>query len=462
MVGEPARPIGSRWRRHTRSLRVRTTAVAVVVVGIALVIGGATLVVLLRNSLTTQVRTTAELRAVDVAGLLESGTPPDRLAVKDEESLIIQVLDGSNTVVASSENIAGEGALADLQPGRSTVISSTPVGDDHSFLLVSVAARAPSGRYRVLVGRSTAVVTESTNLVVALLTGGLPLLLVLVGWTTWRVVGRTLAPVEAIRREVDEISALELHRRVPESSSDDEIARLAGTMNRMLDRLEASHQQQHQFVSDASHELRSPVASIRQNAEVAIAHPGQTSVEELADVVLAEGLRIERLVEDLLLLARADERTLGLNRRPVDLDDLVFDEAARLRSMTTLRIDVSGVSAGRIDGDRAHLARALRNLGDNAARHARSAVRFTLHERGDWVHLSVDDDGDGVGAGDRTAIFDRFVRLDEARARDHGGSGLGLAIVAEIVSSHGGSVEVRDGSLGGAQFEIVLPASPDC
>lgn len=448
-------------RRRSRSLRVQTTALAVVVVGAALVIGGLTLVVLLRNSLTDQVRTTARLRAVDVAGILESGTPPDGLAVNDEEDLVIQVLDSSKNVVASSGNIAGERILADLAPGRSIEVGGTPVGGDHSFLLVAVRADAPSGHYTVLVGRSTSLVTDSTNLVVAVLTGGLPLLVMLVGFTTWRVVGRTLAPVDAIRREVDEISAFELHRRVPDSASDDEIARLAATMNRMLDRLETSHDQQRRFVSDASHELRSPVAAIRQHAEVALAHPGQTTAEELAEVVLAEDLRVQRLVEDLLLLARADEGTIRRTRRAVDLDDMVFEEADRLRSTTSLQVDVSGVSGGRVEGDPAQLRRVLRNLGDNAARHAQLVVRFSLHDDGEHVELSVEDDGSGVAAVERERIFERFVRLDDARTRDDGGSGLGLAIVSEIIAAHGGSVRAGESSLTGARFDIVLPASED-
>lgn len=416
---------------------------------------------LLRNALTDQVRTAARLRAVDVAGVLESGTPPEGLAVNDEEDLVIQVLDRSMKVVASSRNITGEHALADLAPGLSTEIRGAPVGGDHSFLLVAVPADGPSGRYTVLVGRSTDIVTESTGLVTVVLAGGLPLLLMLVGFTTWRVVGRTLAPVDAIRREVDAISALELHRRVPDSASDDEIAHLAATMNRMLDRLEASHDQQRRFVSDASHELRSPVATIRQHAEVALAHPGRTTAEELAEVVLTEDLRVQRLVEDLLLLARADEGTIRRVRRAVDLDDVVFEEADRLRSTTPHRVDVSGVTGGRVEGDPAQLRRVLRNLGDNAARHARSMVRFSIGDDGEHVDLAIEDDGDGVAVAERERIFERFVRLDDARTRDNGGSGLGLAIVSEIVEAHDGSVTVGDSVLGGARVDVVFPSYRD-
>lgn len=447
-------------RFRLRSLRMRTTAIAVVVVGAALLVGGVVLVALVRDSLTDQVRTAAELRAEDVVGLLESGTPPDGLAVSDEEDLVIQVVDDAGNVVASSGNVEGEPLIVDVTPGRSEAVDATPVDDDSGFLFVAAGADAPDARFRVIVGRSDELITESTGVVVAVLAGGLPFLVLLVGLVTWRTVGRTLQPVEAIRREVEEISGAELHRRVPDGQTDDEIGRLADTMNRMLDRLEASAARQRRFISDASHELRSPVAVIRQHVEVVLAHPGRTSAEELAETVLAEDLRIQRLVEDLLLLARADENTLRVNWRPVDLDDVVFEEANRLRSAADVRVDVSTVSAGRVTGDPAQLRRVLVNLGDNAARHARSTVRFTLRQD-DMVVLTVEDDGAGVDPAWRERIFERFVRLDEARARDDGGSGLGLAIVAEIVAAHGGEVSVGDSGMGGGRFEVRIPGVVD-
>ncbi len=434
---------------------------SVSIVGAALVIGGVVLVVLLRDSLTDQVRTTAELRAIDVAGVLESGTPPDALAVNDDDELLIQVVDGSGSVVASSENVEGEPPVVDVLPGSSQVLADTPVDDGHSFLVVAVEADAPDGRFVVLVGRSTELVSESTGLVVTALVAGLPLLLLLVGAMTWRVVGRTLAPVDAIRREVDEVSATEMHRRVPADAADREIAELGSTMNRMLDRLQLAQERQRRFVSDASHELRSPVAAIRQHAEVVLAHPDQTSAAELAEIVLAEDLRVQHLVEDLLLLARADEGTLPTSRRPIDLDDVVFEEAQRLRNTARLRVDVSKVSAGRVDGEASHLRRVLRNLADNAARHAVSTVRFSVADDGTTVTVTVEDDGAGVSADEHHRIFERFVRLDEARARDDGGSGLGLAIVAEIVAAHEGTVTVGDCDLGGARFDLRLPTRPD-
>jgi signal transduction histidine kinase len=231
-------------------------------------------------------------------------------------------------------------------------------------------------------------------------------------------------------------------------------------MNQMLGRLEKAQASQRRFVSDASHELRSPVTSIRQHAEVALAHPGSTSVQALAQTVLAENLRVQRLVDDLLLLAKVDEYILQLRRQPIDLDDLVFDEAGRLRATGSLRIDTTRVSAGRVAGDLSGLRRVLRNLSDNAAGHARTRVEFALSERDDAVVFTIDDDGPGIPENERQRVFERFVRLDDARARHDGGTGLGLAIVAELVSAHGGTVTITDSGLGGARVEVILPRQP--
>ena len=445
------------WPARAGTVRVRTTVAALLVVGVAMVVGGVMLVAVLRNALTSEVETSARLRATEVAADLESGTRPDQLAVGEAEDLLIQVLDERGEVVRSSSNVDGLPPVARLRPGASAKVD-VPIDND-DFLAVAVAATTPDGRLTVVVARVADMIGESTRIVTVLLAVGLPVLLLVVGATTWKVVGRALAPVEAIRSEVDEISAAELHRRVPNPPGDDEVARLARTMNRMLDRLQRAHARQRRFVADASHELRSPVASIRQHAEVALAHPDGTSTAELARTVLAEDLRIQRLVEDLLLLARADEHALQPRRRQVDLDDLVFEEARRLREATELAVDVGAVSAGRVDGDAAGLRRVLHNLGDNAARHASGRIAFALAERDGAAVLTVDDDGPGIPAAERRRVLERFVRLDDARARDAGGSGLGLAIVAELVAAHGGTVGVAGSPLGGARVEVSLPCA---
>jgi signal transduction histidine kinase len=454
MAAERRRSWAALARGRSGTVRVRTTVAATLVVGVAMAIGAVALVAVLRVTLTREVLASAQLRGADVAAVLEAGTPPGELAVGDPEDLLIQVLDAGGRVVASSPNVAGAPTVARLRPGESANVD-VPIDND-DFLAVATAADTSRGRFTVVVARAVEEVGESTRIVSILLAVGLPVLLLLVAATTWRVVGRALAPVEAIRGEVDEISAAELHRRVPGPPGGDEITRLAQTMNRMLGRLERASARQRRFIADASHELRSPVASIRQHAEVALAHPDRTTLAELAATILAEDLRMQRLVEDLLLLARADEHTLRLRRRPVDLDDLVFEEASHLREATGLRVDITAVSAGRVDGDAAGLRRVLRNLGDNAAHHARGRIAFALGQQDGAVVLTVDDDGPGIPEADRARVLERFVRLDDARARDAGGSGLGLAIVAELVGAHGGKIGIAGSPLGGARVQVRL------
>jgi signal transduction histidine kinase len=366
------------------------------------------------------------------------------------------VMTTTGAVVTSSSNVAGAPAVAQLRPGETRQIR-TPIDDDE-FVAVAQGADTSDGLRIVVAARALVEVFDTTAVVTRLMLIGLPVLLMLVAVTTWLAVGRALGPVDAIRREVDEISAAQLHRRVPQPETGDEIGRLAATMNRMLARLEGARNSQRRFISDASHELRSPITTIRQHAEVARTHPDRATVRELADVVLAEQQRMQRLVEDLLLLARTDEH-LPPSRIPVDLDDLTFEEVRRLRSTSSVVVDASGVSAARVRGDADGLQRVLRNLGENAARHAARQVRFALCDRGAEVLLTVEDDGPGIAESDRERVLQRFVRLDEARSRDDGGSGLGLAIVDEVVRAHGGSISISRSTLGGARIEVTLPAA---
>jgi len=440
--------------KRLATIRAGTTAVAIVIVAIALVAGAIALLTVLRGTLIDEVKDAAGAQALEVARQLDSGQPPI-LEVAPSDEQLIQVLGPDGSVLASSRNVAGEAAVARLHPGESEQVL-TPL-DSEEFMAVAEGAQTSDGPRTVLVARALIGVFETTAVVTKVLLIGLPLLLVVVAVTTWVMVGRALAPVDAIRREVDEISAAQLHRRVPQPDADDEIGRLAATMNRMLERLESARNSQRRFVSDASHELRSPITTIRQYAEVALAHPDRMTAQELADVVLAEQHRMQGLVEDLLLLARADEH-LPLAREPVDLDDLAFEEGHRLRATTSKRVDASGVGAARVQGDADALRRVFRNLGENAARHASSRVDIALADLGDDVVLTVDDDGPGIPESERERVVQRFVRLDEARSRDDGGSGLGLSIVEEVVRAHGGSMSITQSTLGGARIQVMLPA----
>jgi signal transduction histidine kinase len=439
--------------KRLATIRAITTAVATMVVAIALVLGAAGLIAALRRTMVDEVAEAARGQASDVVRQLEAGRSPV-LEVAGADEQLIQVMTPAGAVVSASPNMAGRPAVVRLAPGESAQVV-TPLDDDE-FVAVAEGAQTTDGQRIVLVARALVDVLDTTTVVTRLLIIGLPLLVAVVALTTWFAVGRVLAPVEAIRREVDEISAAQLHRRVPQPKRDDEIGRLAATMNRMLERLESARNSQRRFVSDASHELRSPITTIRQHAEVALAHPERTTATELGEVVLAEQQRMQRLVEDLLLLARADER-VPLAREAVDLDDLAFEEGHRLRSTTSKRVDTSGVSAARVQGDAHALRRMFRNVGENAVRHAASRVDITLAESGPEVVLSVDDDGPGIPESERARVLQRFVRLDEARSRDEGGTGLGLSIVDEVVRAHGGSVSIEQSPLGGARIQITLP-----
>ena len=435
------------------TIRAITTIVATIVVAIALTVGAIALVAAAQRTMVDEVTEAAGKQAAEVVGQLESGRPPV-LEVAGSDEQMVQVMTPAGAVVASSSNVAGEPAVARLAPGQSAQVI-TPLDND-AFIAVAQSAQTANGQRIVLVARALVDVLDTTKALTRLLIIGLPVMLAVVALATWFEVGRALAPVEAIRREVDEVSAAQLHRRVPQPKADDEIGRLAATMNRMLERLESARNSQRRFVSDASHELRSPITTIRQHAEVALAHPDRVTAAELAEVVLAEQQRMHRLVEDLLLLARVDEH-VPLTRAAVDLDDLAFEEGHRLRSATSKRVDTSGVKAVRVQGDADALRRMVRNVGENAVRHASSRVDVTLVERGEEVVLTIDDDGPGIPATERARVLQRFVRLDEARSRDEGGSGLGLSIVDEVVRAHGGSMSIEQSPLGGARIVITLP-----
>ena len=442
-------------RRRPRSagIRVRTTVVATAAVGVALVVAAVAMVVFLDRSLRDQVRSDALAKAAAIARA-EHATSEPLVLGGDPEEEFVQVLGAGGEVLASSPNVDGFPALGNFRAGETRTVEEVPF-EDGPFLAVAIA----DGEQIAVVGRSLEDARDAARALAVTLIVTIPVLIVLVAAVTWRVVGRALAPVEEIRREVESISTEELQRRVPDPPGDDEIARLATTMNRMLDRLEDGQARQRRFVSDASHELRSPVASIRQHAEVALQHPDSTDLASLAEVAHEDSLRLQRIVEDLLLLSRIDEGTARIRREPVDVDDLVHEEAARLRAATELEIASDRVESGQVLGDRDRLEGLLRNLTDNAVRHARRAISLEVARRDDWVLLAVEDDGPGIPDAERARVFDRFVRLEDARERDSGGTGLGLSIVREITVLHGGEVAVGEGALGGARFELRLPAT---
>jgi len=442
------------------SVRSRTVAAACVVVAVALILAAVVIVLALRRSLVRNLDSTARVQAEDVAALARQGHLPATLAVRGEEDALVQVVDAGGHVVAASANLEGQAAIAAFRPAGSgpqvRTASNLPIGDGEGFRIVALSAAAPDGPLTIYVAASLEQVEESLAAVRGILVVGLPFLLVVVAGTSWIVVGRALRPVDAIRAEVAEITASDLARRVPEPRTHDEVGRLARTMNEMLDRLQAASDRQRRFVSDASHELQSPLASSRAELEVALAHPEAADWPRAAAGILAENERSERLVQNLLFLARADDPAATAPRGPVDLDEVVLAEAERSAARAQVPIDTSGITPVEVHGNADQVARAVGNLLDNAIRYADTAVTVQMHASSTTVTLIVADDGPGVPAADRERIFGRFTRLDDSRSRDTGGTGLGLAIAKEIVEAHGGDISAEEAPVG-ARFRVRLP-----
>ncbi|WP_258065387.1 MULTISPECIES: ATP-binding protein [unclassified Rathayibacter] len=428
-----------------RSLRTRITAAATAVVAAAALLGSVLFVLVLSSVLASSAASAADAEAERVAALVEQGGPE---AVRGSEGLVQLVVDG---------RVAAAGEDAEDLPPLALAESDDPVTvdvDDEGPVVV--AARELDDDSLVVVGVPDEGREEAVSTTIGLLAVAVPLLIALVAVVCAVVVGRALRPVERMREEAEAVTSSALDRRIAAPGSGDEVDRLAHTLNRMLDRLQSGQERQRRFVSDASHELRSPVAALRQTAEVALAHPDRLDSARLARTVAEESVRLGGLIEGLLLLARADEARLAVAAAPVDLDDLALGEVRRLRD-SGARVDASGISPVQAVADEALLSRALRNLVDNAVRHRSSQLALSTRIDGAEAVLAVDDDGPGIPAAERERVLERFVRLDEGRARDAGGSGLGLAIVAGIARAHGGRVVVGDSALGGARVEVRVP-----
>lgn len=446
---------------QTSGVRWRTTLAAVAVTAVALVIGALLLLWLLTSRLQADLDNTLETQARDRVQLIDAGAHPSAIAdTRQSESVVWFGTDvGDPIVAAGSYQIVG--TPSDLSVGSAramTVLADENYGDkseqEHIDIRAAIA-QAADGTL-VLVGAETEIVTETTGEVARLLAAGLPLLLLAVGGVTWRATARTLRPVEEIRATAEAIGAGKLSARVPEPESRDEVQHLAVTMNGMLDRIEAQQRAQRRFTADASHELKSPVANLRAVVDTTtLDDPGWPDVQQR---LASESERLTSIVDNLLFLSVDDEGAPAAQRDVVHLDDILFDEAELLAARSTIRPDISGVEPCEVVGNAEQLRRVVRNLVQNAERHADEWIGLSCAS-GDRVELSVADDGPGVPAEQRDTIFERFGRSDQARDRQSGGAGLGLAIVRTIVDGHDGVVEVDDSARGGAKFTVSFPQS---
>ncbi|GAA3446265.1 sensor histidine kinase [Planomonospora venezuelensis] len=494
--GTARRTAGPRWRREAgarrtagwwrrRSLRFRLTAVASAVLAVALAVSAYVMIGVLGRALVATTDESVYQRAREIVSLADAGQLPDELTSPD--GVLIQVLDPAGRITHATTGTdrlvplldAADRAAA-LQERRARFLRGAPYGIPH---MLRVRVLSADGGRTVIAARPFDEVETSLSTVGKVLFVGTPLLLVLLAGASWVIIGRTLRPIAALRRGAEEITGTARSRRLPVPESRDEVHSLATTLNAMLDRLERADARQRALVSDAAHELRSPLASIRLQLEVALGHPGgQDDWRETAEGVLEDTTRLTRLAEDLLALARLDERGGALARRePVRLDDLVPQTLERYGRAVVFRTgddpparsgDRTGGAAGNgtradpggpggavvVAGDALDLGRVLVNLVDNALRHTVSPVAVELRAQGADAVLTVTDDGPGIPEADRERVFDRFTRLDSARSRDEGGAGLGLAIVRETVHAHGGAVHLEDASPG-LRAVVRLPLS---
>lgn len=443
-----------------RSVRVRITLVATVVTGAAVVLAGAWLVDTVEGTLNDDVRATTEERLAAVEAALEAGRVPtqEELAALGEGGYL-QVVGPNGEVMVASR--AGGDTLVVRNPPAGSV-PGTRYGLPGAARVFTHAVEAPGGRYDVVAAASLEPVRDGVDAVQNGLVVAFPLLVGMVGLLSWVLAGRALRPVESIRVQVEAISGTTLDRRVPVPGSGDEVARLATTMNAMLDRLEDASSRQQRFVADASHELRSPVAAIRTELEVALRTAAPDGWPVVAERLLAEEARLEAVIADLLLLASLDEGAAGAEHTSVDLAEVIAEESRRASSATDASVAFDGASSVVVRGSRVQLHRAIANLLGNAVRHARRDVRISVHVRDGRVRVLVDDDGHGIPEADRERVFERFTRLDEHRSRggDGGGAGLGLSIVQRIVQLHGGTATIDTAPLGGARVVLDLPAEP--
>lgn len=441
-------------------ISARSAAVSAIVVFCALAIAGAGLDVILYRSLLADIDYAAAERVRDVSEELQTD-PLDQfdpgLLTTDQRVVATQVIGPDGKVVKRS----GSAPTTPLVPVanfdfnlRRGLRDDMVAGDDIRVSGQKVAT--PAGVYTVLVGAGSEAVEATARTLAILLACGAPIIVAVVAAATYWLVRRSLQSVDAIRAQVAEISTSDLAERVPVPASHDEIAALAVTMNQMLSRIEAGHRAQQRFLGDASHELRSPLTTIISGLEVAEAHPDLLDAELAVNTLLPEAHRMHALIEDLLLLARADEQSLLRRKGEVALDDLAKVEAARVWRDARCAIHTDTHPA-RLTGDSVALSRMICNLVDNAVRHAVSCVDVEVSSRQGMAVLIVSDDGPGIAPADRSRVFERFVRLDSDRARSGGGAGLGLAIVAEVVAAHGGTVTVGDRPGGGTRMIVTLP-----
>lgn len=441
-----------------RSIRGRSSLFTMTVVLVALVLGTFFLLQTYERGLIANLDTTLEQQVADRVALVESGGSKESLTTVFEEESFVWIGSSTGELAAHGGSVFPLENPVPRQIGQTTTVDllveerNSDEQNERERQSIRLASGAASSGQVVLAGSDLETVQYAVGDLARLFAIAVPLLTVLVGIVAWFTAGRALAPVDAIRRQAEDIGGSTLTERVPVPNSDDEIEGLAVTVNDMLDRIERHDGAIRQFSSDASHELKSPIANIR--ALVDTRSSTDPTWPALQGQLTAETERLSALVENLLFLSTHQDGDRSVTLRQVQLDELVFAEAELVSATSDVRVGFGDFEPAAVLGSQADLARLVRNLVDNAARYAQEHVEFELTTNGTTTVLSVADDGDGIDPADRERVFERFTRLDEARARSLGGTGLGLSIVKQIAEAHGASVTVGESRYGGARFEV--------
>lgn len=447
-------------RLRLRTLRTRVTIVASIAFTAAVAVGFLLLYVLQTQAARGMVDGQLRTYIIQIEQSGQNGRwPPTPLPPSTlDANAKAQVLDAHGHVLAATRTLAGVPAVYLLPTGTAQPVRQKAADDVIPIGAQVVAARtAAGGRPVTIIAETSAGLLHQMDIeFAARLLLAVPVVLVLAGLTVWLIVGRALRPVEHIRRAVTEITSADLSRRVPEPGTADEIGHLARTMNGMLARLDDSAYRQRRFVADASHELRTPLAAIRTTLEVGLAYPDRAPWPVIASRAAAQSARLEELIQQLLLLAKADERQLSARREAVDLAAVLNGTVANLPAHQ-VEIELNAGPDVTVTGDAGHLERLFRNIIDNALRYAASRVVITATANGHVARIQIDDDGPGIPAADRSRVFDRFVRLDTSRERGTGTTGLGLAIAREIALAHHGEITLGERPGGGTRVIVVLP-----
>ncbi|MCU1393802.1 MAG: two-component sensor histidine kinase [Ilumatobacteraceae bacterium] len=446
-------------RYRLGSVRARITLLSSLALAIGLLLGGRLLFDSLRDGLIDAKAGSGPARAAELAALAGRAPLPAILpALEPADLTVLQIVDSTGHVTAASQQLSGTPALVGANDVHRSIRESVPGTGEGPWLIEPTRATL-GGRSEVVVvitslhDQDANVEVLRNRLVVAWL-----LLVAAVAALIWLVVGRTLRSVDRMRLNVQEITASRLDQRVAVPTGDDEIARLALTLNDMLDRLQIGGDAQQRFVADASHELRTPIAISRTTIEVAAARPEAADWPAVSAKLLAQNERMEHLTDDLLLLARSGGGREARAAALVDVGELVLRAMDRVVPGDRRLVLRGSPPLVSVSGDRDQLDRMLLNVIENALRHARHTVTVEAAAGSTSIELRVSDDGDGIDPADRDSVFRPFVRLDDHRTRSSGGTGLGLAIVKQIVEGHRGTIRIVDNQPG-ATFVIRLPIS---